>query len=218
MDIEKIDLYAACDRAIKAMDREIVEAFGRLKMMKFDELNIISTVTEVYRRSASKAHRRYRDIGLEVYLLIYLLYEEDRETARKMAEKAITDKWVEERLREPDPVTMYRFDTETERKAYRLAEALETGVNRDQEINRALRAWSKQLGQYAINFTDQAMIQAFKDAEIRKVMWISQRDGRVCDECHELDGQVFRIDELPPKHWGCRCRLKPVSGKEQKTD
>ena len=41
---KEADIYSAADKAIKAMDRENVEAFGRLKMTKWDEVKIIRTV------------------------------------------------------------------------------------------------------------------------------------------------------------------------------
>ena len=210
MDAEKVNIYAACDKAIKAMDRQNLEAFGRLKMAKFDEVNIIRVVKAVYTASAKRARKRYYEVAFEAYLLGMALCGEDPKKAHRMAEKAITETWIDKVLTETDFVTLYRFDTETERKAYRLAESLEVSEDRDFEINKALRLWSQQVGQYAINVTDYAMIDAFQDAGVEEVEWVSQRDGRVCNECHAYDGQRFRIDEIPPKHWGCRCYVIPV--------
>ena len=211
MDADRVDVYAACDKAIKAMDRENLEAFGRLKMAKFDELNIIRTVKSVYTASAKRAKKRYYEVAFEAYLIAMAMCEEEPKKAHVMAEKAITEVWIEKILTDTDFVTLYRFDTEMERKAYRLAEALEVSNERDFEINKALRFWSQQLGQYAINMTDYAVLQAFADAGVEKVMWVSEHDNRVCNECHSYDGQVFEIDELPVKpHWGCRCHYIPV--------
>lgn len=212
MDADKIKVYAACDKAIKAMNRENLEAFGRLKMAKWDEIHIIRVVMEIYRESAKRARNRYYEIAFEAYLYAMALWEEDPKKAHMMAEKAITDEWVSKVLSETDPVTLYRFDTEMERKAYRLAEALEVSENRNLEIDKALRFWSQQLGQYAINMTDYAMIQAYDDDAVNKVKWITAHDERVCNECHSYDGQVFELDEVPPKpHWNCRCYLIPVN-------
>ncbi len=211
MNPERIDVYAACDKAIKSMDRENVEAFGRLRLAKWDEINIIRTVKAVYEASARKARKRYYEVGFEAYLLGMALCDEDPAKAHRMAEKAIDPEWVDAILSDVDMITLYKFDTETERKAYRLAEALEAARNRNAEIDRALRDWSRQLGQYAINVTDYAILQAFVDEGIEKVMWVSERDDRVCKTCHAYDGNVYPIDELPVKpHWGCRCRFLPV--------
>jgi SPP1 gp7 family putative phage head morphogenesis protein len=119
--------------------------------------------------------------------------------------------WVDEILEQTDFVTLYRFDRETERKAQRLIEELSETQNRDYSIDKALRFWSQQLGQYAINFTDYAELKAFEDAGIEMAEWVSVEDERRCMECYALHGQIFRVKEFPRKpHWGCRCRKKPV--------
>src|SRR5699024_10436267 len=51
-----------------------------------------------------------------------------------------------------------------------------------------------------------AMTQALKDADIDKYIWISESDA--CDDCAELDGEVFDVDEAEytvPRHPFCRC-------------
>jgi len=209
---KNLNVYAACDKAIQAMNRENVEAFGRLKMAKWDEVNVIRTVKAVYTASAKRARKRYYEVAFEAYLLGMAMCGMDPKKAHEMAEKAITEEWVAGVLHDTDFVTLYRFDTETDRKAYRLAEALEATENRNAEIDKALRLWSQQLGQYAINMTDYAVVQAFQDAGIQEVQWVSEGDQRVCNECYSMDGQTFYIDEIPPKpHWGCRCSLLPIT-------
>ena len=44
------------------------------------------------------------------------------------------------------------------------------------------------------------------------VMWVTELDERVCEECDALEGEVFLPDEAPacPMHPNCRCRLVPV--------
>ena len=44
------------------------------------------------------------------------------------------------------------------------------------------------------------------------VMWATELDERVCEECDALEGEVFLLDEAPacPMHPNCRCRLVPV--------
>ena len=194
------------------MDRENVEAFGRLKMAKWDELHIIRTVVAVYTQSAKRARKRYFGVAWDAYLIGLMLCEMDVDKAQQMVEKEITLTWVDDILKRVDPVTQFRFDKETDRKAYRLAETLEVTTERQKAVDKALKYWSRQLGQYAINFTDYAMIKAFEDAGVKQVMWVTQRDERVCGECDDLDGQIFDVDKIPPKpHWGCRCQLMPVN-------
>ena len=209
MDVKTVDYYGACDRAIQSMNRSNLELFGQLKMAKWDEVNVIRTVVSVYRKSAKQARKRYYEVAFEAYLLGMAMCGIEPKKAHRMAEKAITAEWVDNVLSQTDFVTLYRFDSEAERKAYRLAETLEVSEDRDYEINKALRYWSQQLGQYAINMTDYAMVQAFQDAGVERVMWMTQRDERVCGECAPLNGVIFQIDEIPAKHWGCRCYLVP---------
>lgn len=211
MSVKDINYYAPCDLAIKAMNREMVESFGRLKMSKWDEVNIIRTVVSVYRASVRKARKRYWEVAFEAYVLGMIILGEDTKKAQRMADKSITMEWVDERLDQTDFVTLYRFNSEAERKAYRLAEQLEVSTDRNRLIDKALKDWSRQIGQYAITFTDDAVVQAFKDAGIERVQWITEEDERTCRSCSSLHGTEYQIDEIPPKpHYGCRCRLKPI--------
>lgn len=206
-----IRIYEACDKAIKEMDRENLREFGKLKMAKWDQLNVVREITKLYHESARKARKKYYEVAFEAYLLAMSMCGVEPKKAQQMAEKSVTNEWVEEILDRTDYVTLFRFDSETDRKAYRLVEAIGVAENRNAEIDKALKLWVKQLGQYAINFTDYAALMAFADAGAEMVKWISQHDDRVCHECHALDGQVFRIDEIPRKpHWGCRCFWRPV--------
>lgn len=209
--MKRMNFYGPCDKAIKAMNREIVEDFGKLKMAKWDEVNIIRTVVTVYRNSVRKARKRYWEVSSEAYMLAMILLEEDMLKAQRMADKAITMDWVDKRLEETDFVTLYRFNSEAERKAYRLAEQLEVSPDRNRAIDKAMKDLSRQLGQYAISFTDEAVVQAYKNAGVKTVIWVTEEDERRCNECMELHGQEFPINEVPPKpHYGCRCWLRPV--------
>lgn len=211
MKAEKIRIYDACDRAIQEMNRENLRSFGQLKLAKWDQLHVVRDITKTYHESARKARQKYYEVAFEAYLLILAMCDVEPKKAHQMAEKAITGEWVDEILDQTDPVTLFRFNSETDRKAYRLVEAIGVAESRNAEIDKALRLWSKQLGQYAINFTDYAAIKAFEDAGAEMVKWITQRDERVCNECHALDGQIFRIDEIPRKpHWGCRCFWRAI--------
>lgn len=212
--MKEIEYYEAADKAIVLMNREAQREFGKLKAADFDEINIIQRVTAVYRTLARKARQRYFEIGFEGYLLGLYLCDITGKDAYRMAEDAITREWVDLLLTDVNPVTKYSFVNETERKAQRLAEALSTGETEIAEIDKALRYWARQTGQYAISMTDDGMKQAYRDAGIEEVMWVTAGDERVCEECRPLDGQVFRLDQVPPKHWGCRCILIPAGRAE----
>lgn len=218
MSPEKVNYYEACDRAIRQMNRENVELFGRLKLAKFDEVSVIKTVVGIYEQSMKRARKKYFEIAFEAYILGLMMCEVESKKAHKMAEKAITMSWVDKVLSQTDFVTLYRFYSETERKAYKLAETLEATTAKNREIDKALRYWSQQLGQYAINVTDYAVVQAFRDAGVAMLQWVSEKDNRVCNECYALNGQVFLTDEVPRKpHWGCRCTFRPVLNGDSRT-
>ena len=205
-----IDVYEACDKAIKAMNRESLEAFTRMKGVKWDEVQVIRTVASVYKTSYQRAKKRYYEVGFEAYLLGMALCDMGPKEAHQKAEKAITEQWVDEMLTRVDPTAKYRFDAETERKAYRLAEALEVSAQRNREIDSALKSWSQQLGQFAINITDYALMKAYHDAGVEEVEWVDAGDQRVCGECYSRNGKVYGIDNVPPKpHVGCRCVIVP---------
>ena len=206
-----VNYYGPCDEVIKAMNKAIVELFGRLKATNWEKANIIRTVAGVYRDCAKKARRRYWEMSFEAYILAMMFLKEDEKKAQQMAEKSITMDWVDEVLESTDYLTLYRFNSETERKAYRLAEQLEVSTDRNRLIDKAMKEWSRQIGQYAINFTDYAVIQAFEDARIETVRWLTVPDERRCSSCGALDGKEFDIHEIPTKpHYGCRCRLVPI--------
>lgn len=226
--------YGPADEAIEDMDRDNLRAFGKLKTAKFDRLNVVQAVLRLYREQAKKARKKYREIGLEAFLLALEMIEKEgfgqgrkgltEREAGALARKTVTEEWVDELLKQTDFVTMYRFDTETERKAQRLIEALATltggagGMSvwgspvktKDGLIDQALKQWTKQLGQYALNVTDAAVTEALDEMGVPGVFWETEHDQRVCADCHMLDGRWFRLDEVPRKpHWGCRCSLKP---------
>lgn len=224
--------YKAADKAIKRMDRDNLKAFNKLKMTDFGNTGMVRTVLGLYRKQKRKAKKEYRKIGMEAYIFALWLAEEDvsEAEAEKMAEKAITESWVDDILSETDFVTLYRFNSETERKAQRLLEGLAivtdtdytqdagraTRFTRNDLVDQALKQWVKQLAQYAINVTDYAMMQAYADAGIKEVVWEDAEDGRVCIECHSRNGHRYELEDVPPKpHVNCRCRLRPVVNAEE---
>lgn len=216
MDAAKVNYYEACDKAIKAINKELVDDFARLKLVKFDQISVIREVTVLYQAIIKRAKKRYYGIAFEAYVLGMMICGENSQKAHQKAEKAINMGWVEEKLNQTDFVTLYRFYSETERKVYKLAETLEVSPNRNREIDKAMRYLSQQLGQYCINFTDYAIQKAYEDYGVEYVEWVSEKDNRVCNECYAMNGQLFPIREIPRKpHWGCRCKLKPVFRREE---
>lgn len=203
-------IYDAADKAIREMNRYNLKAFGRLKLARWDELNVIREVNGVYNDSTNLAKRKYYEIAVEAYVVALYELKYKPDMAHRMADDIITAMWILGMLDDVDPVTKYAFLPEKDRKAQRLVEALSVALDKNREVDKALRYWTTQVGQYADNSVYNARLQAFRDAGIKKVMWVTKRDERVCDFCYPLDGEVFDIDEVPERHYRCRCILKPV--------
>lgn len=199
-------LYGTADKFIAMINRRILKAFDRLRLMPKDELNIIREVSQAYDSTAARARANYFEIAYEAYIVALIQAHKTNAEATVMAERDIDLDWVDEMLEETDFVTLYRFNNEKERKKQRLVEALAIPEQWNTEIDKATRYWSLQLGQYAINAVDRARLDAFRRAGIKKVRWNTEKDERVCNECNALDGKVFDIDDAPAKkHLRCRC-------------
>lgn len=206
-----MDIYAGADRAIREMNRQNLKLFGKLKLAKWDELNVINQVNSTYDQSVRMAERKYYEIAVEAYIVALYEAKVDRDKAHRMADYWIDMTWVMEMLEDVDPVTMYAFYQEADRKKARLIETLSVAINRSEEIDRALRYWTVQIGQYADNSVYRARLHAFKNAGVKKVMWNTQQDEKVCEKCGPMDGTVYDIASVPPApHWHCRCYLTPV--------
>lgn len=228
-----MNVYDGADRIIKEMNRANLKAFNMLKLAKFDEINkirqtslgtgapggidyeasirLIKIVANTYDSSIRLAKKKYLMVAHDAYVAAMIECQISDRRATDMAFDDITVNWIQDMLEEIDPVTLYAFLPEAERKKERLTEALAASQNRDQEIDRALRAWTKQVAQYADNSVHNARIEAFVAAGIEKVRWQDMEDDRVCHECHELNGKIFDIRHIPPRpHWGCRCILIPI--------
>lgn len=203
-------LYGHADKALKGIREEMEEAFQTFSTtMGFDEMNYIDTrkaVTALYERLDAGIRRELRKVIRRV---------------RKDAEDEIgftmkdfdSAAFLLGLLKRPDPVTKYVYTREWNRKRDRLVESL-MASNGNQEVrealNRALNVTMNQVRQYADNVTDETRIEVFSSAGIAKVMWNTQRDGKVCAECAERDGNIYEMGHLPDKHHRCRCFLTAV--------
>lgn len=64
----------------------------------------------------------------------------------------------------------------------------------------------------------QAGITVTGSIKVPQVLWVSERDNRVCPICLNLDGRTWDVDDnsmprpVQDSHHGCRCRLLPLSG------
>ena len=203
--------YDLADKAIKDMNRRNLRAFDGLKTLKFDELNVLRSVTKVYDDAVRIAKRRYRQIAEDAYLEALILAGMDRKKAEKLAEESITEDWILDMLEEYDALTLYSFVNEVERKKQRTAEAILAAQDKVAEVDKALKLWTLQVSQYADNSVLYATLDGYEKAGIKKVKWVSEKDEKVCKVCDKLDGKIFLISKVPVKpHYHCRCILLPV--------
>ena len=173
----------------------------------------------VYKLLEQKNHQAYLELGYLVYIEAFKEAQPDMAESEisKKSKKAISEKWLDKLQSEYSPVTKYVYSREVERKRARFFEAIvadaEAKLRRDMESDyrAAENAWIRQTRQATIDTEDRAAITAYRDAGVRRVRWIAQRDDKVCEECERLDGLVFSIDAVPDKpHYNCRCSLEPV--------
>lgn len=195
--------YDEADKAIRVINRENLRIFSRLKskLARWDELNVIRNVSSAYDESIAMVERWFLQVAQKAYL----------EGNPKKRRSPLDLEWLLLFLEATDPVTLYVFLNEAERKKARLLEALAVAQDKGAEIDKALRLWTRQIGWTAISVVDAATLEAYEDAGVKKVKWLTQHDLRVCDECWDRDGVIYDIRKVPPKpHPGCRCKLVPV--------
>ncbi len=208
--------YDLADKAIMDMNRRNLRAFDGLKTLKFDELNVLRSVSKVYDDSYRIARRRYLKIAYEAYLEALIAAGIAREKADALADDDIDEDWVLDMLEDYDALALYRFDHEVERKKQRTAEAILAAQDKVAAVDKALKEWTVQVSQFADNSVMYATIDGYQKAGIKKVKWVSETDNRVCKTCRKLDGKIFQIDKVPPvPHFHCRCILEPVKQPER---
>jgi SPP1 gp7 family putative phage head morphogenesis protein len=65
-----------------------------------------------------------------------------------------------------------------------------------------------------IRIANEGLIELYKENNVRKVSWLAAVSERTCDQCMELSGQIFEINEAPiptqDTHPNCRCTLLSV--------
>jgi len=170
----------------------------------------LGRIIRLFRKLKAKKFKRNRDFIIYIddfYEDLYFLCLEAYESiAKKYGEKSMDKKWVEKVLKTYDPVTLYRFDHELERKKGRHLEAVIASDNPDKEHDNALKYFSNMFKQYGDIVADTAHIQSMKDEGEEMVVWISVNDNRRCRTCKERDGKIYPINKIPTKpHIGCRC-------------
>ena len=199
-------MYEYTDKIIRYLTKRFVRLFGDAKsnLLPMDEVNVLRYSHTFYGNLEEITEIYFLKLAKKVY----------RDTATNKKRK-IDKKWLHDTLSQYDPVTMYVYLHEVDRKRARFAEAVIASSNRAFEVEKALRYWSRMVNQYAVEITDKAVIDAYIDNDVPKVIWVTVDDERRCEDCAKRDGKIYDIDDIPPKpHLNCRCILLPYFGEE----
>ena len=185
----KFDEYNYTDKVVRYISLRFIRIFNNAKKKRKPK-EVIDDFHEMY--------EDLNDIAILAFLDIARHYW-----------KGADRKWVEEILDRYDPVTKYRYSEEVDRKRSRHTEAVIASETPEIETDRALRYWTNMVKQYADEVTDEAVKASLKKDGVKKIIWVTQRDNRVCSECSARDGKEYPINDIPTKpHIGCRCYVK----------
>lgn len=201
---------AAAEKIIKKLSRE----FRHNRLAHFDEMNVIQTrkhikklygdVEKIIRKELMKLllplEDEYYDIALD------LGFDGDLED--------LDESFIEEFFEEYNPVTKYVFKNELVRKESRLFESLvAVPMDKVHSYKTAEKLLVRQVKQSVIDLEDEVAKSVYKALGVKKVQWVAEHDERTCGVCHELDGLIYDLKDIPPKqHYQCRCYLIPVKG------
>lgn len=205
------------DEEIAEYIKKEVRIFSKLRnslsALKFDELNKAERSALIY------VKKTYEDLYDEYIPYLERIVKKNFKnvkTPKENVSDSEVKKFVKDFLETPDHVTKYIFNDETDRKRARMFEALISMMiagkkNYRAELKVCMRLWTRQIQQTADDITMASLVESYKKSGVKKVVWHTQEDEKVCDECHELDKRVFDINNIPeiPQHYACRCYVTP---------
>lgn len=208
--------YKLADKAISFLNKRTVLRFSRVSRAfqhdNFDELSVYRNCEELYAALMEDNEVQFRELCVKRYQEIFLYLKRswpDRDDLDDLVEMYLANL-----LTTPNEQTHYAYDAECLRKRDRAVESVNaapTKSEKDLQFEKAMRYWSQQTGFYIDIIADDMALKAMKDCGVKEVIWHTQGDGRVCDECKDRDGETYSIDKVPPKpHLRCRCWLEPV--------
>ena len=212
------DIFRHADRSMMVLLHEMSREFQKLATeIGFEDLNVQATrarVNAMYARMDAVIRREYVKIARSAYRDAC-----DEAGYRKDGFDAAS--FVRGALRAYDAVSDFIYVREWIRKRDRLFESIIATERGNQEmrknLKRGLDVLANQVRQYADNITAQARVYAFRRAGADVLVWITEKDERVCSVCAPRDEQFYPIEMLPeyPAHWHCRCRLEWVDMEER---
>lgn len=195
------------------MIRSLEQCKLNLLRSKFDELNVFRECSQLYSEWIEASKKAFRKLYRQRYEEVWGIYKPKEEPEDLVDE--LVELYFLGLLEEPNELTHYIYDLEAKRKEERCVEAVNAvsgSVNKQTELEKALRFFAQQTQWYTDQVSDGATWQALKDMGYKYVKWITMEDNKVCSKCDELDGKIFPINRIPVKqHLNCRCYVVPVN-------
>lgn len=187
---DELNFYEYVDKVVRMYSARIIRMFNTLRSKKFDKnRDLIAYLDDFYD---------------DLYILALEAY---RSIAKRYYGEDLGTKWIEDKiLKTYDPVTLYVFTHEVDRKRGRHLEAVIASDNPAAEHDKAMKNWTNMFRQYADEVADRANIEKLKKSGEKEVIWVTEEDNRVCRICRDREGMIYPISKIPPKpHIGCRC-------------
>lgn len=182
----------------------------RLQLMKRDDVT-----TDLVKELVVKSFEELNVANIE-------FFQEMKQILEKL--DSVDDEYsIENYLSAPNKTLLYVFDKEFDRKQNRYFEAIlaiitAIGKIGTMELNdiKALQTQTSfvnslhtQVVETAVDMERDMFLDNARKKNITKILWVSERDNKVCDVCKEYDGQVFDVDSVPERpHINCRCELQ----------
>lgn len=229
-------MFKYTDKLYKQYALKMVRAFSslnrELQALPFDELN----VSKAYKAVSDKVKKTYKRLYDDLYDILVLIalqsferyctteverkghkvkYYVGKEDGFRKNKTFDAEQYVTWYLSSVNHVTQYIFVNEFDRKLARcVEEIISTGGKRSEinkNIEKAMKYWNRQAKQAGDSITIDSALEGAKSAGVKKVIWVTQEDERVCPKCSEKDGKIFDIDKiLLPLHYNCRCYFKII--------
>lgn len=210
LDFDELNVIKIVKELYRALAEDNMQAFVDLAIMVYEDATITA---KAVKKSKDGAEEDNWETAEDLWLLRQSRLGGEKKPSRPFdTSKSAVRQWLNrEILGKPNDITHYIYNNEVDRKRERTAEAVNSSTDKKKEFHRGLRYWALQTSEYCDIVTDEATLEAFRDAGVKKVRWVTEQDDRVCKVCGPLDGKMYNIDNVPQKpHWGCRCRLEPV--------
>lgn len=208
-------MYEYIDKNIEKYRKEVRRLFNNSRLRisaRFTPETLESLTAKEIKSLLKKLKKKDHDF---FWLLLYYVLNVSKETD------------IERELRELDfdfaaflasynATTRYVYKNEIERKMARYSEGIialdnPAGSETYRLMQDNVRYWTKQGEEMSVDLEREVTVKRAQKKGYKKMRWDAVGDEKTCKECRKLNGQIFSIDEIPPRpHYGCRCILTPI--------